>query len=272
MKVLSNCHTHSVFCDGKNTIAEMAEEAYSRGFVSLGFSGHSENEADTEWCLKNAKAYRAEVRRVQAEYAGKMRIWLGLEWDCRSKINPGDYEYTLGATHRMYSEMGEIPVDHSRELLAELLEKYLRGDGEALYRGYYDSVKVAAKQKSPIFAHFDLVRKYNDGNVFFNMDTPDYKKCALEALEAVFESGAVLEINTGAMARGACSTPYPAPFLLDAWHEMGGKVILSSDCHDRRYLDYAFDEAIELARKTGYASILRLGTGTELFEEIGLDD
>ena len=271
MEIRSNCHTHSIFCDGRNTIEEMAAAAYNKGFVSLGFSGHSANDVDTEWCLKNTEAYRAEVRRVQKLYEGKMRIWLGLEWDCQSRLDPADYEYTLGATHRMHTEMGDIPVDHAADLLEELIPKYLKGDGEAFYRGYYDNVKRAALQKSPIFAHIDLVRKFNDGNRFFDMDTPQYKKCALSALEAVFESGAALEINTGAVARGACRTPYPAPFLLDAWHEMGGKIIISSDCHDCRLLDFAFPQALDMARAAGFRTVLRLGTGRELFEELPIE-
>lgn len=268
MKVLSNCHTHSIFCDGKDTVEEMAAQAYEMGFVSLGFSGHSKNSDDLEWCMKETEAYRAEVRRMQAKYAGKMRIWLGIEWDCHGALDSSLYEYTLGATHRMHTEKGDIPVDHSRDLLDHLLEEYLHGDAEALYRGYYDSVKVAAQQKSPIFAHFDLVRKYNDGCRYFDTEHPVYRKCALDALEHVFVSGAVLEINTGAISRGACSTPYPDPFILDAWHEMGGDVILSSDCHNRFHLDYAFDFALQRAKDAGFKRILRLGTGSELFESL----
>ena len=35
-----NLHTHSIFCDGKDTIEEMTLEAISKGFDILGFSGH----------------------------------------------------------------------------------------------------------------------------------------------------------------------------------------------------------------------------------------
>ena len=34
-------HTHSDFCDGKNTMEEMAEAAYRAGIRCFGFSGHS---------------------------------------------------------------------------------------------------------------------------------------------------------------------------------------------------------------------------------------
>ena len=41
IRVLSNCHTHTNYCDGISSPAEMAKKAYEKGFVSLGFSVHS---------------------------------------------------------------------------------------------------------------------------------------------------------------------------------------------------------------------------------------
>ena len=35
----SNYHVHSVFCDGKNTLKEMAQAAEEAGITSLGFPG-----------------------------------------------------------------------------------------------------------------------------------------------------------------------------------------------------------------------------------------
>ena len=35
--ILQNLHTHSVYADGKDTVAEMARAAFEAGFDSLGF-------------------------------------------------------------------------------------------------------------------------------------------------------------------------------------------------------------------------------------------
>ena len=32
-----NLHTHSVFCDGKNTFEELIQSAINKGFTTLGF-------------------------------------------------------------------------------------------------------------------------------------------------------------------------------------------------------------------------------------------
>ena len=38
--IKQNLHTHSLYCDGKNTIEDMTLEAIQKGFTILGFSGH----------------------------------------------------------------------------------------------------------------------------------------------------------------------------------------------------------------------------------------
>ena len=36
-----NLHTHTTYCDGKNTVSEMIRSALHKDFDVLGFSGHS---------------------------------------------------------------------------------------------------------------------------------------------------------------------------------------------------------------------------------------
>ena len=35
-------HTHTTYCDGKNTPAEMVKAAYDMGFTDFGISGHGD--------------------------------------------------------------------------------------------------------------------------------------------------------------------------------------------------------------------------------------
>ena len=37
----ANYHTHTVFCDGRNTPEELVQEAIRLGCPEIGFSGHS---------------------------------------------------------------------------------------------------------------------------------------------------------------------------------------------------------------------------------------
>jgi histidinol phosphatase-like PHP family hydrolase len=59
----------------------MAEAAYARGFVSLGFSEHAPQPIDAKWGMADEPGYIAEVCALRAEYAGRMKIWLGIEYE-----------------------------------------------------------------------------------------------------------------------------------------------------------------------------------------------
>ena len=65
-------------------------------------------------------------------------------------------------------------------------------------------------------------------------------------------SGRLVEINTGAMAKGYRTAPYPGTAMLRRIRACGGRVLLSSDCHNADYLDFGFAEAAELARACGF--------------------
>ena len=71
----------------------------------------------------------------------------------------------------------------------------------------------------------------------------------------------LLEINTGGVARGYRTAPYPALFLLREWREMGGRVILTADAHRADAVVYGYDQAAALAVAVGFshAAVLTLG-------------
>lgn len=95
---------------------------------------------------------------------------------------------------------------------------------------------------------------------------PAYRRAALDAMEVAFTGCKLLEVNTGNIARGYDTLPYPADFLLDAWREMGGEITLTSDCHDARYLACAFPKTLDRLKQMGFKRLLRLGTGRELWD------
>ena len=81
MQVRWNFHTHSTWCDGKNTIAEVAQAAKEKGFSALGFSGHGYCPISREYCMtpEDEISYRQEVMEQREHYQGIMQIYLGLE-------------------------------------------------------------------------------------------------------------------------------------------------------------------------------------------------
>ena len=103
-----------------------------------------------------------------------------------------------------------------------------------------------------ILGHFDLITKHSDNVKFFDEDSEIYKNAALEAIEALSGKIHLFEVNTGAISRGYRKSPYPAPFIIKEMRRLGYGVVITSDCHDRNYLDCGFDDATELLKYCGF--------------------
>ena len=71
--IKSNLHTHTTFCDGKNTPEDVVKEAIERGFDIIGFSAHAYTPTNSQWCLKKEReeAYAKEIIRLKEEYKDK---------------------------------------------------------------------------------------------------------------------------------------------------------------------------------------------------------
>lgn len=95
-------------------------------------------------------------------------------------------------------------------------------DALAMTEGYFRVVGAVAEKRPTILGHIDLITKLNAGNRFFDEESPRYRAAALEALHRTDPNGTLLEINTGGVARGYRTAPYPALFLLREWRAVGG--------------------------------------------------
>ena len=263
MSILSSAHVHTTYCDGKTPAADMARGALEKGFVSLGFTSHAPQHFDFPYCIHPDREdeYKAEIRALKKEYEGRMTIYLGIERDYYSCADPRNYEFYIASVHYLkYGDGHHAPIDGSPDTLARYVREECGGDGLLMARRYYALLQsYVIESRPPIIGHFDLVRKNNSRLHFFDESTPAYRRLALETLEAMAGTGALLEVNTGAIARGTLSTPYPEPFLLTAWKQWGGEVIVNSDCHDVRFLDCYYDESEALLRSLGYDHAVRLG-------------
>ncbi len=260
-------HCHTSLCDGKNTPAEMAAAACAAGVKVLGFSGHSYTRQDESYCMsrENTARYRQEIGALQKQYAGKLSILCGLEWDRISDEALEGWDYTIGSVHYLEGpKTGRLyPVDHTPEELSACLAEF-DGDGLAMAESYFQSVAQTAESGPTILGHFDLIKKLNGQGRFFEEASPRYQRAALAALEVCFGKVAALEINTGGVARGYRQEFYPAPFLLERWQLLGGQVILTADAHTAGDLLFGFDEAAVTARAAGFHQVVVLDAAGRL--------
>ena len=258
--VHSNLHTHTSFCDGAAAPEEYIRAASDIGFTALGFSGHSYTYFDCEYCLPpDYSAYQNEILRLKEQYKDKIYIALGLERDIHSPVDNYNYDYVIGSTHYVVKGGVYISVDRAADYFSSVVKDIYGGNVLGFVKDYYEAeAQVIKKTKGNIVGHFDLIRKYNHGNRFFDEDSKEYKNLAIDALDAVCEDADIFEINSGAAARGANPIPYPAPFLLRRLKENGKYIILSSDAHKPENLTAGFDTALQTAKAAGFTSVLEL--------------
>lgn len=256
MRIGCNLHTHTVFSDGRNTAEEMVAAALERGFFTLGFSDHGVATYDSAGMSPEAeRAYIAEIRRLKEKYAGQIEIVLGCEHDFSMPgYDLSPYDYVIESVHLLRVADGVYgSVDRSEATLEELCQSVYGGDMYALCGRYFDDVcRSIEETRADIVGHIGLAGKFNEGGRRFDFADPRYVRPALEALRCAAERNLLVEINTGAMARGYRTSPYPEPALLRPLRDFGGRILFSSDCHAADQVDFAFDQAVSLARAAGF--------------------
>ena len=251
-------HNHTTFDDGKNTPAEMAAAAFDLGLSGLGLTAHSPMENEF-WTVKPERMaeYRAELARLKDEYAGRLNVWCGLEFDLTSdKKWLGGFDYVIASVHALETARGLWALDDNRERSRRMIVIAFDGDRDAAAEAYFRKVREIARiDRADIVGHFDLITKFDEPEPLYNAASPRYRLSALDAMEALVQAGKIFEINTGAMSRGYRSAPYPAPELLRALREMGGRITITADAHSRENLAFAFDQAAEAAKAAGFTEI-----------------
>lgn len=252
----SDIHIHTCYCDGKDTPEELIQKAVEKGYTSIGFSGHSYTEFDDSYCMsqKNTEIYRKTISDLKQKYP-QIAIFIGVERDYYSLENE-TYDYVIGSVHYLKKDDFFLDVDNTAEIMEHNVKKYFDGSYKNYVALYYDTVKkLVEKTKCNIIGHFDLVTKFNEENAYFDEHAMWYKERALETVHALAKSRVMFEVNTGAMARGYRTRPYPAAFILEEIKAIGCDIVLTSDCHDREFLGYGFEQALTYIRACGFKKV-----------------
>ena len=265
--ILWNYHTHTTFCDGKNTAEEMVQATLALGFETLGFSGHVDISPTMD-----IPAYQTEIRRLAEKYRGRIEILCGGEFDlCYPDPNLPGFDYRIGSNH--FVDAGEgtpSAIDWSPEKFQQLVQKGFGGDVYRLTRQYFERVaSLPDRIPCDFIGHFDLVTKFNDTLHLIDETDPRYLDPAMAALDALLEREIPFEINT---ARVSVGRMYPNRVFLERIHQRGGEILINSDAHRAEDLNRGFPEAEHLARSCGFDHILRLTKkgGKLAFLHVGL--
>ena len=255
MKNLQNLHTHSTYCDGRDTPEEMIALALDKGFDSIGFSGHSymHFSPDYSMSIEGTEDYKKEILALKEKYAGQIDVFLGLEFEMYSEVELSGYEYLIGSLHYFKIGDGYVGFDRKDDEVQRVINEHFGGDGLAFARKYYEKLcSLPSYGKFDILGHFDLITKNIEKARLFDVDSAEYKKMAASAIDALSGKIPFFEVNTGAIARGYRTSPYPTLDLIKEFKSRGFGAVISSDCHDGRQLDCGFDSARELLIAGGF--------------------
>ena len=105
-----------------------------------------------------------------------------------------------------------------------------------------------------------MIEKFNEDGSLFDRNAPRYRAAALGALEKLRSAPVIFEINTGAIARGYRSTPYPDLFLLHEMQRMHLPLMLASDCHNCQFLLQSFAQYAHLVSPQSFTPAFLLNT------------
>lgn len=260
--ITQNLHTHTTYCDGKNTIREMVQAAENCGLKTIGFSSHSHcgfSIDKSQIKEKDIDAYFAETAKCKEDFKNKIDIFAGFEYEATHNetgrpVIDRRCDFTIGSVHLLHKNGKTFTVDSSAEEFKTACEYFggLRNFVEAYYNELVDFSKTT---DFTIVGHFDLITKFTEKGIADFTHNRWYGDVSTWALEELIKDGKIFEINTGAMARQYRSTPYPEHRLLNTLIHSKTPLVVSSDAHKAETIDYAFKKTEESLQSLGLKKI-----------------
>jgi histidinol-phosphatase (PHP family) len=264
----TNYHTHCHFDDGSGDPEDYIREALRQNFSALGFSCHAPLPFPNGWAMTEAalEEYRQRVEGLKKAYGGQIEIYRGLEVDyLPGLMGPGTPrirdqapDYILASVHmiRDPSTGNYLGIDGPVEEYKRLINGTFGGNIRAMVGEYFRlQTRLVEEEDFDILGHCDLVQKHNRGCVFFDSREDWYQEAAAGLLEAAARRGVIIEVNTGAMARGYADRFYPDPAMLARIGSLGGGVALNSDAHHPANLSFAFSSSLPIIKEAGFSSL-----------------
>lgn len=260
---LSNYHTHSQYCDGKDPLKSYVEKAEKLRYTQLGFSSHSPLPFENNFSIKEEQVanYVEEINLLQQKTT--LTLLTSLECDFVPGINkPFDYfrqkynlHYIIGGVHlvRPTDREGIWFIDGpEREVydkgLATLFDNNVR---KAVTTFWEQTFEMLETEHIDIIAHLDKIKMHNQHR-FFEENDAWFKVLADKALQLIKQKNVILEINTRGWYKKRYDGFFPGTRLLCEARKLDIPVVISSDAHKADDLGQYCDEAWKELQRCGY--------------------
>ena len=274
MKYISNLHTHTNYCDGKNSIEENIKYAIEKEFISLGFSGHSSfSKDDCSMTKEGTIKYLSDIKKYKEIYKDKIQIYSGIEADYYSNLNKNTdkemaLDYRIGSVHFIDDCKDYFCIDMSKDNFNETIKHF--GNIKIVIEKYFDNIiKMVETQKPDIVGHLDLIRKYNLQKEYFTEEENWYIEKVEEVLKHIKKNNCIVEVNIKLMNANNLDAHYPNKMTIKKILETNIPLMLNTDAHSINGLDKFYYEAIEELKKLGVKKMKMLIDGS--FKDIDIN-
>lgn len=258
MNHLQNLHIHTTYADGKDTPEEIVLRAIEKEFDSIGFSEHTYmkfSDYPYQMTIADMGKYKTEIHSLKEIYKNHIQIFCGLEYELFSEVPVNGFDYLIGSVHYLDLDGKKIGFDRGVDEVKKIINENFGGDGLKFAEKYFATLLLLPqKQAFDILGHFDIVTKTNELRCFVDTASKEYLNYGYEAIHNLKGKIPLFEVNTGAIARGYRTTPYPQIEFLKEFKNCGFGAIITSDCHNKEFIDCHYKEAKALLEEAGFHS------------------
>ncbi len=261
-----NFHSHSTYCDGKNTLEEMVLSAIDKNIKYFGFSAHSPVPFENDFGLQENEIsnYLNETKHLKSKYKDKIKLFTSMEFDyipiisqsIREKAKEYELDYFIGSVHLVASENGLWFTDGSKqETYDNGLMKCFNGDIRKAVGAFYNqTIEMIENEKPDIVGHFDKVKMHNKDR-YFKEDETWYKDLIMQTIEAMKENNSICEINTRGVYKGRSNDYFPQTSWIKELANKKVRVTISTDCHKKEEVDLLFEECSQHLKACGHKEV-----------------
>lgn len=260
---ISNCHSHTHFCDGTKNVEDYLESAVEKGMSVYGISSHNPLPNNAAWGMHkdDFNSYLQEIENAQKKYENRIQVLKGMEIDYFQNIEkPNQWidslDYWIGSIHFIdwFSESGEAwEIDGQHKVFQKGFQEIFSSDIQKVLSRYFElSIEMIENWKPPILGHLDKIKMHNKSLHYFDEHEEWYLKMVFDLLESAKSNDIVIEVNTRSIYKGISDEPYPSYHILKMIKELEIPVMINSDSHHPREIANNFFEVIEKLKSIGF--------------------
>jgi len=272
--MITNYHTHTVFCDGQFEPVCYVDEAIRQGMTSLGFSAHAPVNFPTGWTIIPERLcdYHSEIHRLKRNYADCLDIYCGLEADffpdilseVQSLYSGYRWDYIIGSVHFI----GVRPngrrwcIDGPHDEFLDGWRKIMDSDPLQPIQQYFEMTREMVRRMKPdIVGHIDKIKIQYRPDCMVPDTHPFFRAQLMATLEEIAATDCIVEVSTRGIQKGQTPDYFPGQWAIAQMQKMNIPVTVSSDAHAPYALTFGFERAENILRENGYRTVMMLKNG-----------